>query len=46
MARAVWEVVKDYDWVLTALFHDYPPGWIKAFADAGYTGDYYWTIVD
>jgi ubiquinone/menaquinone biosynthesis C-methylase UbiE len=34
------------DWVLTAEFHDYPPGWIKAFADAGYTGDYYWTIVD
>ncbi|HXM81133.1 MAG TPA: class I SAM-dependent methyltransferase [Burkholderiales bacterium] len=34
------------DWVLTALYHDYPPGWIKLFEDAGYTGDYYWTIVD
>jgi ubiquinone/menaquinone biosynthesis C-methylase UbiE len=34
------------DWVLTALFHDYPPGWINLFEDAGYTGDYYWTIVD
>lgn len=34
------------DWVLTALFHDYPPGWVKLFEDAGYTGDYYWTIVD
>ena len=33
-------------WVLTAEFHDFPPGWIRAFADAGYTGDYYWTIVD
>jgi SAM-dependent methyltransferase len=33
-------------WVLTALFHDYPDGWRKAFAGAGYTGDYYWTIVE
>jgi ubiquinone/menaquinone biosynthesis C-methylase UbiE len=33
-------------WVLTALYHDYPAGWIKLFADAGYTGDYYWTIVE
>jgi len=34
------------DWVLTALYHDYPPGWIKLFGDAGYTGDYCWTIVE
>ena len=33
-------------WVLTAEFHDYPPGWIKLFKDAGYTGDYYWTVVE
>jgi len=33
-------------WVLTAEFHDYPPGWIKVFEEAGYTGDYYWTIID
>jgi SAM-dependent methyltransferase len=33
-------------WVLTAEFHDYPPGWINLFKQAGYTGDYYWTIVD
>lgn len=33
-------------WVLTAEFHDYPPGWVKLFADAGYTGDYYWTIIE
>ena len=33
------------DWVLTALFHDYPDAWRKLFAEAGYTGDYYWTIV-
>ena len=33
-------------WVLTALYHDYPPAWIKLFGEAGYTGDYYWTIVE
>jgi len=32
-------------WVLTAKFHDYPKGWLALFADAGYTGDYYWTLV-
>lgn len=34
------------DWVLTAKFHDYPDGWIKLFNEAGYTGDYYWTIIE
>ena len=33
-------------WVLTAEFHDYPDGWLKLFAEAGYTGDYYWTIIE
>lgn len=33
-------------WVLTARFHDYPQGWIELFAEAGYSGDYYWTIVE
>jgi ubiquinone/menaquinone biosynthesis C-methylase UbiE len=33
-------------WVLTAEFHDYPPGWVKVFGEAGYTGAYYWTIID
>jgi ubiquinone/menaquinone biosynthesis C-methylase UbiE len=33
-------------WVLTARFHDYPQGWIALFAEAGYSGDYYWTIVE
>lgn len=33
------------DWVLTAEFHDYPEGWLQLFEEAGYTGDYYWTIV-
>ncbi len=32
-------------WVLTAEFHDYPEGWLKLFEQAGYTGDYYWTII-
>jgi ubiquinone/menaquinone biosynthesis C-methylase UbiE len=32
-------------WVLTAEFHDYPDGWLKLFAEAGYSGDYDWTIV-
>jgi ubiquinone/menaquinone biosynthesis C-methylase UbiE len=39
--KAVFE-----DWVLTAKFHDYPEGWLKVFAEAGYTGDYYWTIIE
>jgi ubiquinone/menaquinone biosynthesis C-methylase UbiE len=33
-------------WVLTAKFHDYPKGWLEVFNAAGYTGDYYWTIID
>jgi hypothetical protein len=33
-------------WVLTAKFHDYPEGWVRLFAEAGYTGDYYWTIIE
>jgi ubiquinone/menaquinone biosynthesis C-methylase UbiE len=33
-------------WVLTARFYDYPRGWLNLFAEAGYTGDYYWTVVE
>jgi ubiquinone/menaquinone biosynthesis C-methylase UbiE len=33
-------------WVLTAEFHDYPEGWVKVFNEGGYTGDYYWTIIE
>ena len=33
-------------WVLTAEFHDYPDGWRQVFAEAGYTGDYSWTIIE
>jgi ubiquinone/menaquinone biosynthesis C-methylase UbiE len=38
--KAVFE-----SWVLTADFHDYPEGWLRAFEEAGYTGDYAWTII-
>ena len=33
-------------WVLTAKFHDYPDGWLKLFRESGYTGDWYWTILE
>lgn len=33
-------------WVLTAEHHDYPAGWRALFAEAGYTGDHYWTIIE
>lgn len=39
--KAVFE-----SWVLTAEFHDYPDGWIELFGEAGYTGDYCWTIIE
>ena len=31
--------------VLTAKFHDNPDGWRRLFDEAGYMGDYYWTII-
>ena len=34
------------EWVLTAKTHDDPDGWKALFATAGYTGDYYWTIIE
>ncbi len=39
--KAVFE-----SWVLTAEYHDYPDTWIALFDEAGYTGDYYWTIIE
>jgi cyclopropane fatty-acyl-phospholipid synthase-like methyltransferase len=33
------------DWVLTAYTHDDPAGWRALFREAGYTGDYYWTLL-
>ncbi|MEP3113125.1 class I SAM-dependent methyltransferase [Nisaea sp.] len=38
--KAVFE-----DWVLTAEFHDYPDGWLDVFKEAGYQGDWAWTII-
>lgn len=38
--RAIFE-----SWVLTAEFYDDPKGWVALFDEAGYTGDYYWTII-
>jgi ubiquinone/menaquinone biosynthesis C-methylase UbiE len=32
-------------WVLTAMHHDYPDKWVALFEEAGYTGDWYWTII-
>ena len=34
------------DWVLTAQFHGYPDDWLEVFREAGYQGDYWWTIVE
>ena len=34
------------EWVLTAEYHDYPDGWQTTFREAGYLGDYFWTILD
>lgn len=33
-------------WVLTAMHHDYPEGWQELFLEAGYKGDWCWTIVE
>lgn len=38
--RAIFE-----SWVLTAEFHGYPDDWLAVFSEAGYTGDYSWTII-
>jgi SAM-dependent methyltransferase len=32
------------DWVLTAKTHGTPEFWLDLFAEAGYTGDYDWTV--
>lgn len=38
--RALFE-----DWMLTAQTYLTPDGWHDLFAETGYTGDYYWTIL-
>ena len=44
--RTVAEKELFLDWVLTAKTHYDPAGWKKLFSEAGYTGDYYWTITE
>jgi SAM-dependent methyltransferase len=39
--RSVFE-----DWMLTARTHGKPEDWVALLQEAGYTGDYYWTILD
>ncbi len=34
------------DWMLTALTHGSPEDWKEMFSSAGYSGDYYWTILE
>jgi SAM-dependent methyltransferase len=34
------------DWMLTARTYLDPDGWRALFAEAGFTGDYYWTIIE
>jgi SAM-dependent methyltransferase len=44
--RTAEEREKFQRWQLTALTHFDPDGWRRVFADAGYTGDYFWTITE
>ncbi len=34
------------DWALTAVTHGTPEFWVRLLGEAGYTGDYYWTILE
>jgi SAM-dependent methyltransferase len=34
------------EWMLTAKTFDTPRGWLELFEDAGYTGAYWWTILE
>lgn len=34
------------DWVLTAKTHGTPGFWVELLREAGYNGDYYWTILE
>lgn len=34
------------DWMLTAKSYYMPEAWEQLFASCGYTGDYYWTVVE
>ena len=45
-----WLNQEQYDnlmkWVLTAVTFFEPEGWRKLFREAGYTGEYYWTLTE
>ncbi|MFQ5514344.1 MAG: class I SAM-dependent methyltransferase [Myxococcota bacterium] len=43
--RSEQEKTAFLDWVLTAKTHYDPAGWRKLFEEAGFTGDYHWTII-
>jgi hypothetical protein len=34
------------DWMLTAKTYGMPEDWIEMLRESGYTGDYYWTILE
>ena len=34
------------NWVLTAKFYGYPEEWMSVFQEGGYTGDWFWTIIE
>lgn len=34
------------DWMLTAKTYGMPKDWVQIIKEAGYTGDYYWTILE
>jgi len=44
--RTEAERAKFLDWMLTAKTFDTPEGWKKIFKECGYTGYYYWTIIE
>lgn len=34
------------DWMLTAVTHGTPEFWVSLLKEAGYSGDYYWTVLE
>lgn len=44
--RTVEEEQMFLDWVLTALTYGTPASWISLLQEAGYSGDYYWAILE
>lgn len=44
--RSVEERELFLNWMLTAKTHGTPGEWLRIFESAGYTGEYYWTILE